>query len=68
MKATFYVYNPNTGYTRFSHPSQKSAEEEAERLAKQNPGTSFLVLAAISSCISRDIVWDRVDSVCDIPF
>lgn len=67
MNLCFYVYNPTTGYTKFPHKNRESAELEAARLARENPGQKFQVLAVISQCIKNDVTWERVDSG-EIPF
>ncbi|MDY6894333.1 MAG: hypothetical protein SVO01_02790 [Thermotogota bacterium] len=69
MDPTYYVLEPTTGYTKFQHPSKEAAEIEAERLARQNPNSEFLVLVAIGRCRKNDVLWERLpfdDS--DIPF
>lgn len=37
------------GPARYRHDSRASAEEEAYRLARANPGTAFFVLEAVSA-------------------
>jgi hypothetical protein len=51
----WYVHNPFTGYTRHVHTSRGSAEDEAKRLAKENPGVLFQVLRRESTFISKPI-------------
>lgn len=41
---TFYVYNPETGYTRHQHRYESDARREAERLAREHVGKEFEVL------------------------
>jgi hypothetical protein len=51
----WYVHAPSTGYTRHVHTSRSSAEDEAKRLAKENPGALFQVLRRESTFISKPI-------------
>ncbi|RJR07931.1 hypothetical protein C4588_06180 [Candidatus Parcubacteria bacterium] len=67
MDLKFYVYEPSSRYTKFQHRTRVDAEKEAERLAIQNPGKSFEILAAVSVVVKNDVVWDRVP-VDEIPF
>lgn len=41
------VWNPESGPPSFRHRSRNEARSEATRLARQNPGQEFFVLAAI---------------------
>lgn len=45
MHKFFYVYNPAGFRPRFRHETVESAINESRRLAKQNPGHEFQVLA-----------------------
>ena len=43
----FFVWNPNGGQWKKKHETCEAAQFEAERLAKEQPGQRFYVLAAI---------------------
>ena len=43
------VWNPEGGPPRFRHDTKKSAEEEADRLAINYPGHTFIVMEAVCS-------------------
>lgn len=64
---TFWVvWNPGHGSPRVRHESQTVAEREAHRLAIENPGVEFYVLAAVKEFKARDPVEVRV--LDEIPF
>lgn len=49
-ETTFYVvWNPNGGPPRVRHSSEENAKQEALRLAEQNPGHEFIVLASVGT-------------------
>jgi hypothetical protein len=48
IKKFFMVYGVGQGCPRYEHKTRKRAEAEAQRLAKQLPGITFVVLAAVS--------------------
>lgn len=59
------------GTPTYRHPSQESAEREAERLARMVPGQSFVVLEAVSSVCKSDVDWKILvdpDPRKDVPF
>ena len=62
------VWNPQ-GYfaPKFKHPSYELAEKEATRLATENPGQKFYVLAPICEVIFSNIHITRFVGT-DIPF
>ena len=68
----FLVWNPPSGYTRKKHATLYDAEREAKRLALENKGSEFVVLAPVSSTKTADVVVDRFDydhiDDKDIPF
>jgi glutathione S-transferase len=43
------VWNPNGRSPTFRHPSEQNAVTEAERLARLNPGETFIVLESVSA-------------------
>lgn len=49
-ETTFYVvWNPNGGPPRVRHSCEENAKQEAMRLAEQNPGHEFVVLASVGT-------------------
>lgn len=60
---------PNGGEPRQKHSTQCSAENEAERLAKAHPGSSFCVMAPIARFTERRVTVERFDLLdADVPF
>lgn len=49
------------------HQTNARACEEAERLARENPGKEFVVLEAIAQCSKSDVTWETADDV-EMPF
>jgi hypothetical protein len=64
------VWNVNGYPPKFKHDSEYSAIEEAERLAKENPGKEFVVLVAVLSKEAlKPIQTNRFTEHCnEIPF
>lgn len=60
------VWNEAGRPPTFKHPTVASAEAEAERLARTNPGQTFHVLALRGSCTYSNVVWARVPE--EMPF
>lgn len=57
---TFWlVWNPTGKNPSYRHPSEASAITEAERLARENPGNTFVVLQTV--CARRVDYMLRVD-------
>ena len=54
------------------HTSWESAKQEAERLARMNPGQSFTVMSSIATVTKSDVRWamngDDEDDEQVIPF
>lgn len=51
----FLVWNPEGGAPTVKQASYASAESEAKRLARNNPGVSFFVLAAVAEAKKIDV-------------
>lgn len=63
------VWNEGGHAPRVKHPDQETAEREAERLAKVNPGQSFVVLAVVSRFTDRRVHVERFHDFNDyLPF
>lgn len=74
MEPFWMVYGLGQDAPTFKHPTAYQATREAERLARQNPGKTFIVLEAIGAVrkvdvevipIGRGTAADLAD---DIPF
>lgn len=61
----FVVWNPAHGLPRYQHGTLAQAKAEAERLARLNPGSEFIVMQSLGSARVNDIAWTQHD---DIPF
>jgi hypothetical protein len=48
---TYFVWNRAAGAPTYAHSNKQSAIAESERLAKQNPGSEFIVLVAIGASL-----------------
>lgn len=58
MKDAFWlVWNENGHAPTFVHTSEGSAQKEASRLARLNPGQEFHVLESIGTALKRDVDW-----------
>ena len=62
-----------SGEPTMRHPSKKSAQNEAERLAKLAPGREFVVLESLATVVKSDLQWeqnniDNSETYADIPF
>jgi hypothetical protein len=64
------VWHENGDEPRRKHPTQQSAEAEAERLARSRPGQSFCVLAPLARFTERRVTVDRFNLLQDmeVPF
>ena len=45
------------GTPTFRHPTKQSAQHEAERLARNNPGQEFTVLESLATVVKNDLQW-----------
>lgn len=50
------VWNERGDAPRVKHPNKASAQREAERLARLNRGSAFIVLESVQACISNDVL------------
>jgi len=57
MEKFWMVWNEGNRGPEKKHLNENSARNEAERLARLNPGQKFYVLAAIDCCQQRDVLW-----------
>lgn len=62
------VWNPDGKNPMYQHRSEQGAVTEAERLARQSPGTTFVVLE--SACARRvdDMLKIEMRAGSDVPF
>lgn len=49
MKQFWFVWNEFGQAPRFKHETEQLATNEAERLARENPGSVFIVLEAVAA-------------------
>ena len=61
------VWNPQGHSPQYQHSSTHSAEAEAKRLARNNPGQEFYVLAPIAKLVKQDVEETRY-KLDEIPF
>ncbi len=60
MKATFWlVWNPKGSNPTYRHGSEKSARDEAARLARLYPGTEFIVLKSVATAEHDAVKWEE---------
>lgn len=65
----FVVWREGGNVPRFRHNDITSAENEAERLAKANPGEPFFVLMPTAVFCERRVTVERFDVLAtEIPF
>ena len=57
MEKFWMVWNEGNRGPEKKHLNENSARNEAERLARLNPGQKFYVLAATDCCLTRDVLW-----------
>jgi hypothetical protein len=66
MEKFWMIWKENGSCPTVTHNSRRSAEHEAERLARLEPGKSFVVLESVKFCtIDNPIHWYDTD---EIPF
>lgn len=61
------VWDPNGNAPTVKHETQKSAENEAERLARLNPNQCFYVLMPTCEIKRNDLIITRFENE-DVPF
>lgn len=54
-KPFWVVWNPEGGPPRVRHPSERDADREAIRLAREHRGQTFIVLRSVCSLVAEDI-------------
>lgn len=47
-----------SGTPAYRHPSKSTAIQEAERLARLNPGEEFVILESLAVCKKQDLLWE----------
>ncbi|MGH0004112.1 hypothetical protein ACQU0X_28910 [Pseudovibrio ascidiaceicola] len=65
------VWNPQGSDPRYRHNTRRSADEEASRLARQNPGQEFFVLKAVGGSKAPHPTAEQIkitSSTDEIPF
>ena len=62
------VWNPDGRSPTHKHPSESSAINEAERLARFNPGATFIVLESVCASRVDDMMRINMRAVIDPPF
>ncbi len=67
-KPFWFVWNPDGRSPQFRHSREASAISEAERLARENPGHTFVVLESVCARRVDDMLRIAMRSDSDIPF
>lgn len=65
MEKFWMVWNEGNRGPEKKHPTEYSARDEAERLARLNPKHKIHVLVAVDYCQKRDVLWA---SETELPF
>lgn len=60
------IWRENGGTPTCKHYDVTAAKQEAERLARANPGSRFFVLQALACCEHQAVVWHSISD--GIPF
>lgn len=64
----FLVWREEGGAPIRKHETHYQAEQEARRLASENPGQKFCVLAPMARIVTANTIVERFDCSDDIPF
>lgn len=48
-----------SGEPVYRHRTKTSAQEEAERLAREHPGSEFVVLESLGTAMRKDVHWEK---------
>jgi len=67
MKKFWMIWNPGKRVPAVQHPGETNARSEAARLARANPGQTFVVLESIADVQKNDLSWEEHFTK-DIPF
>lgn len=59
MDKFWMVWRENGDIPRYKHATEASAKQEAERLARNNPGVKFYVLVSVDACRLIDVLWEN---------
>lgn len=62
------VWNPNGHAPTYRHPSLNAATQEAERLAKANPGRTFVVLESVCARVADTMLSIDLKPAPEVPF
>ena len=62
------IWREDTLSVTKKHLFRSDAEREAERLARQCPGSRFFILASENVCQMQDLIWKTTDKETEIPF
>lgn len=64
----WFVWNPQGHNPQHKHPTLDSALREAERLARINPGQTFIVLQSVQALTVDNIQRTDLRPASEIPF
>ena len=67
MKKFWMVYGGYQSNPTKKHETELEARNEAERLARKQPGQQFYILEVIAICQTKDLEWIELPHD-DIPF
>jgi hypothetical protein len=68
QKSFWLVWNPQGSNPRYQHETEQSAISEAERLAKVNPGETFVVLESVCARRTDNLIRIDLRRDAEIPF